>query len=32
MVPREGDVGWHVDNAWRPVWKGTIVEVDVREA
>lgn len=24
-VPRDGDVGWHVDGAWHAVWKGTVV-------
>ena len=28
-VPREGDVGWYVDDEWRPVWKGTVLEFDV---
>jgi hypothetical protein len=24
-VPREGDVGWYVGDAWHAVWKGTVV-------
>jgi hypothetical protein len=29
-VPTEGDVGWHVDDEWRAVWKGTVLEFDPR--
>ena len=29
-VPTEGEVGWYVDDEWRAVWKGTIVEFDLR--
>jgi hypothetical protein len=29
-VPKEGDVGWYVDNVWRAVWKGTVLEFDPR--
>ena len=29
-VPGEGDVGWYVDDEWRAVWKGTVLEFDVR--
>ena len=28
-VPTEGEVGWYVDDQWRAVWKGTILEFDV---
>jgi hypothetical protein len=25
-LPTEGEVGWYVDDEWRAVWKGTILE------
>ncbi len=30
LVPTEGDVGWYVDDEWRAVWKGTILDIDIR--
>jgi hypothetical protein len=30
LVPMEGDVGWYIDNEWRAVWKGTVVNYAVR--
>ena len=29
-VPTEGDVGWYVANEWHAVWRGTVLEFDVR--
>lgn len=26
LVPSEGEVGWYLEGAWRPVWKGIITE------
>ena len=30
LVPTEADVGWYIDDEWRAVWKGTIVQYAVR--
>jgi hypothetical protein len=30
VVPGEGDVGWYVQNEWRPVWKGRITAYEIR--
>jgi hypothetical protein len=30
LVPTEGDVGWYVDGEWRPVWRGTMLDYQVR--
>ena len=27
-IPREGEVGWYVDDQWYSVWKGTVVAFD----
>jgi hypothetical protein len=27
-IPREGEVGWYVDDQWCSVWKGTVVAFD----
>jgi hypothetical protein len=29
-VPGEGDVGWYVDDEWRPVWRATVTSFEVR--
>jgi hypothetical protein len=29
-VPSHGEVGWYINNEWRPVWKGTVVAYQVR--
>jgi hypothetical protein len=26
-IPTEGEVGWYVDDAWRPVWRGRLTDV-----
>jgi hypothetical protein len=30
VVPSEGDVGWHVGDQWRVVWKGSISGFEIR--
>jgi hypothetical protein len=29
-VPIEGDVGWYVDDEWHAVWKGTVLDFQIR--
>jgi hypothetical protein len=29
-VPMEGDVGWYTDNEWHAVWKGTVLDLEIR--
>jgi hypothetical protein len=30
VVPTGGEVGWYIDDEWRAVWKGTLVDYAVR--
>ena len=31
-VPREGDVGWYVEDEWHAVWKGTVLDFEIRQS
>jgi len=29
VIPLDADVGWYVDGAWQPVWRGRVIEYDL---